>query len=151
MAKSTFGFERPQDSPGFLLWQTTMVWQRAIKAALEIYDVTHAQFVLMAALMWSEEHEQTVTQVMLVRFSNIDKMTVSHSLRALVQNGFVSRTENTQDTRAKSVSLTKSGKTLIKKLVPLVENVDAQFFGALGAREQKTLIQLFNALLPPAK
>ena len=38
MTNSPFGFDAPEDSPGFLLWQTTISWQRMIKQALELYD-----------------------------------------------------------------------------------------------------------------
>ena len=55
MPKSAFGFEEPEDSPGFLLWQVTVSWQRAIKSALEPYKITHPQFVIMALLMWFTE------------------------------------------------------------------------------------------------
>ncbi len=35
MTDSVFGFEQPEHSPGFLLWQTTITWQRLIKKALD--------------------------------------------------------------------------------------------------------------------
>jgi hypothetical protein len=35
-AKSAFGFEVPEASPGFLLWQTTTAWQRLIKKMLDL-------------------------------------------------------------------------------------------------------------------
>ena len=71
-----FGFDRPEDSPGFLLWQTTMIWQRQIKRVLEAYDVSHAQFVIMATLMWFEAHNYDTTQISIVNWSKLDKMTV---------------------------------------------------------------------------
>ncbi|MFO1259445.1 MAG: hypothetical protein U1E78_13685 [Gammaproteobacteria bacterium] len=40
MSNLPFGFDTPQDSPGFLLWQTTMVWQRQIKKSLETLAVS---------------------------------------------------------------------------------------------------------------
>ena len=30
MSKAPFGFDKPEDSPGFVLWQTTTTWQRLI-------------------------------------------------------------------------------------------------------------------------
>ncbi len=50
MTNPPFGFDAPEDSPGFLLWQTTISWQRMIKKALEPHDISHAQFVIMAIL-----------------------------------------------------------------------------------------------------
>ena len=74
--KSAFGFEAPEDSPGFLLWQTTITWQRLIKKALEAHDVSHAQFVVMAVLLWFEEHQEDPTQIAIARLSKLDQMTV---------------------------------------------------------------------------
>ena len=56
MSNLPFGFDTPENSPEFLLWQTTMIWQRQIKKALEQYNVSHAQFVIIATLMWFEAH-----------------------------------------------------------------------------------------------
>jgi len=43
--------------------------------------------------------------------------------------GLLTQVEHTTDTRAKSVSLTEQGKTMIHKLIPIVESIDAAFFG----------------------
>ncbi len=147
MAKSTFGFDAPEASPGFLLWQTTVTWQRLIKKILEEYDVSHAQFVIMAILLWFEENHEETTQSLIVNMSKLDKMTVSKSLKKLVAQGFVNRTENQLDTRVKSVTLTQTGKVLVKKLVPLVEKIDAEFFGVLPQKDQCALINILDQLM----
>lgn len=146
MTNLPFGFERPEDSPGFLLWQTTMVWQRQIKKALEPYDISHPQFVIMASLLWFEAHHYNTTQILIVNFSKLDKMTVSKALKTLVVLGLVSRVEHETDTRAKSVSLTDKGKLLVHQLVPIVEGIDAQFFDKASKLEQQTLIQILGKL-----
>lgn len=46
---------RPQDSPGFLLWRSTLRWQRTIIAALRPLELTHVQFVLLASTWWLTE------------------------------------------------------------------------------------------------
>src|SRR5687768_10493839 len=104
MSNLPFGFDKPKDSPGFLLWQITMVWQRKIKKALESYDISHAQFVIMATLMWFEAHHYDTTQVLIVNWSKLDKMTVSKSLKKLVTLEYVNRLEHATDTRAKRVT-----------------------------------------------
>jgi hypothetical protein len=38
----------PDKSPGFLLWQVTLRWQRKVTIALAPLDLTHVQFVLLA-------------------------------------------------------------------------------------------------------
>lgn len=144
--RSPFGFEKPEDSPGFLLWQTTTMWQRLIKTALEPFDISHPQFVIMATLAWFEEHDYDTMQVSIVNWSKLDKMTVSQSLKKLAAQGFVQRAEHKVDTRAKMVILTDKGRKLIGTLVPLVESIDAEFFGQLPKKDEQSLINILNKL-----
>lgn len=144
MPELPFGFEKPADSPGFLLWQTTIIWQRLIKDALEPYDVSHSQFVIMALLLWFEKNAYDTTQILIVNWSKLDKMTVSKAINKLLSKGFLTRFEHKTDTRAKSVLLTASGKKLIYKLVKIVENVDANFFGGVSTMEQKKLMNILH-------
>lgn len=141
-----FGFERAEDSPGFLLWQTSMIWQRLIKQALEPYDISHSQFVIMATLKWFELHDFETTQVSIINWTKLDKMTVSKSLKKLVSLELVTRTEHEIDTRAKSVSLTPKGKDLISKLIPIVESIDSEFFGQTEKDNQQIFIQTLRKL-----
>lgn len=146
MSKLPFGFDKPEDSPGFLLWQTTTIWQRLIKKALEPYDISHAQFVIMATLLWFEFHGHDTTQILIVNWSKLDKMTVSKSLKKLAMQKLVRRVEHETDTRAKSVSLSGKGKALVQQLVPIVEKIDAEFFGKIPRTDQKKLIQMLGEL-----
>jgi len=147
MVDSVFSVERAEDSPGFLLWQTTMTWQRRIKKALEPYQVSHAQFVLLAILLWFEKINQEATQIILANWSKLDKMTVSKSLKVLAAQDYIARTEHEKDTRAKKVILTPTGKALASQLVPIVEGIDKQFFGVLSQIDQKDLLRLLNQMI----
>lgn len=141
-----FGFAKPEDSPGFLLWQTTMTWQRLIRKALEPYGINHPQFVIMATLLWFQSHDYETTQINIAKWTQLDKMTVSKSLKPLITNGLVTREEHHADTRAKCVSITPKGKQLLDTLVRVVEGVDALYFSKLKSEQQTSLIQLFRQL-----
>ncbi len=149
MSNLTFGFDHPEDSPGFLLWQTTVIWQRRIKKILEAYDISHAQFVIIALLLWIEESSSNASpnQVTLVQLSKLDKMTVSQALKKLSTKALIHRVEHAVDTRAKTVTLTQEGKNLIKKLVPLVEKEDADFFKTLAFEQKNTMKNLLLQLV----
>lgn len=147
MDNSVFGFDQPEESPGFLLWQTTITWQRLIKKALDPYDISHAQFVILAITMWFESNNQAVSQSLIIRQSKLDKMTVSKSLKKLVLDNYVKRMEHKDDTRAKAVLLTKKGKLLISKLVPIVEKVDDDFFHGIKKADRVSLINLLSDLV----
>ena len=125
---NTFSVENAEDSSGFLLWQVTNLWQREIRKALEPYDLTHSQFVLMASIHWLTLQNQLVTQIVLSAHTKIDPMTTSTVLRTLQTKGFVKRIEHPTDTRAKIVTITEKGKEVIKKAVVSVETFDTEFF-----------------------
>ena len=144
---SAFGFDRPEDSPGLVLWQTTITWQRLIKKALDPYEISHAQFVILAITLWFESKNQEVSQSLIIRQSKLDKMTVSKSLKKLVAEGYVKRMEHKEDTRAKAISLTKKGKELTSKLVPIVEGIDEAFFGTIKKADRQSLIHALNNLI----
>src|SRR2546421_4617201 len=109
MAEKIFSFKKAEDSSGFLLWQVTTYWQRGIKKGLDKHNLTHAQYVLLASLMWLARKKENVTQIDLSNHSKIDPMTTSTVLRTLQTKGFVERKEHFSDTRAKIVALTENG------------------------------------------
>jgi len=145
MKKSHFKATAKQ-SLGFLLWQVTTIWQREIKTALEPLGLSHSGFVLLASLLWFEEQEVIVTQTTLIEHTKLDKMTVSKSLKVLEKNGFVLRTENEKDTRAKTILLSDEGRSLAIESVKIVEGVDGSFFSAITAEERDILNGLFLKL-----
>lgn len=147
MTHSVFGFDQPEDSPGFLLWQTTITWQRLIKKALDPYGIAHAQFVILAITMWFESKNHSVSQSLIIRQSKLDKMTVSKALKKLVAGGYVKRIEHKEDTRAKSVFLTKKGKELASKLIPIVEKIDEDFFNGIKKTDRLFFINILNNLV----
>ena len=57
----------PGESPGFLLWHTTLRWQRDIAAALAPLDLTHVQFVLLACAWWLNNQGEHPNQLALAR------------------------------------------------------------------------------------
>ena len=146
MPKPPFNFDTPEQSPGFLLWQITISWQRLIKKALEPHNISHAQFVILGIVLWWHKKNKDVTQIDIIGMSKLDKMTVSKSLKKLVGMHLVERSEHHEDTRAKTVKLTKSGATLVKKLVPIVENIDNVFFGQLENKEEQSLMMILQKL-----
>jgi DNA-binding MarR family transcriptional regulator len=130
--EKVFSVESPEESSGFLLWQVTSLWQREIRKALEKFDLTHSQFVLLASIFWFHEQKESVTQVQLSAHTKIDPMTTSTVLRTLQAKGFVQRQEHATDTRAKVVALTDTGKKIIRPAIKAVESFDRKFFEILG-------------------
>ncbi|WP_343328381.1 MarR family winged helix-turn-helix transcriptional regulator [Polaribacter staleyi] len=132
MKEIEFQFKSPNDSPGYLLGQVTMLWQRKLKIVLDPLDLTQTQFVLLAALGWLSKKKNVVTQVDIANQSNADRMMVSKVLRTLEKKNFINRQEHQTDTRAKVVTLTVKGTDVLQKALTAVENADLDFFSILG-------------------
>lgn len=130
--KMEFHFKRPEDSPGYLLGQLTMLWQRKQKRVLDPLDLTHTQFALLCALAWLSRESEKVTQVDIANQGNADRMMVSKVLRTLEEKKFITRQEHPTDTRAKTIKMTPEGEIVLQKAIVSVENVDLAFFSSLG-------------------
>lgn len=130
--KIEFHFKKPEDSPGYLLGQLTMLWQRRLKRVLDPLNLTHTQFALLCALAWLSAESNTVTQIDIANQSNADRMMVSKVLRTLEDKKFITRHEHPTDTRAKTIRLTTTGEILLQKAIIIVETADLDFFGSLG-------------------
>ncbi|WP_395066142.1 MarR family winged helix-turn-helix transcriptional regulator [Flavobacterium sp.] len=142
-----FHFKSPKDSPGYLLGQLTMLWQRKLKKVLDPLDLTQTQFVLLAALGWLSKTNNAVTQVDIANQSNADRMMVSKVLRTLQEKGFITRQEHKTDTRAKTIQLTTNGETVLQKAIIEVENADLDFFSGLDEKLSsfnKNMMQLID-------
>lgn len=138
-------FAKPQESPGFLLWQVSNAWQRLQLEALADLELTHVQFVLLAGVVWLHEDEAPLTQVRLAAHARTDVMMTSQVVRALEAKRLIRRTPHPTDTRAKALAPTKSGRDLARRAVERVEKADAQFFAVLGS-EVGELTQLLRRL-----
>lgn len=137
--KIEFKFKSPNESPGYLLGQLTLLWQRKHKKVLDPLNLTQTQFVLLAALGWLSRENDNVTQVDIANQGNADRMMVSKVLRTLETKKFVSRQEHQTDTRAKVIKLTNEGSKILQKALIAVENADIDFFSVLGKN-----LTLFN-------
>lgn len=126
-----FIFKKPEDSPGYLLGQLTLLWQRKHKKVLDPLDLTQTQFVLLASIAWLSKTNNKLTQVEIANHNNFDRMMVSKVLRTLQTKKLITREEHDTDTRAKIVSLTTNGKTILQEALTAVENADIDFFSDL--------------------
>lgn len=129
--KIEFHFKSPNDSPGYLLGQLTMLWQRKQKKVLDPLDLTATQFVLLASLGWLSKNSNSVTQVDIANQANLDRMMVSKVLRTLEEKKFITRQEHEKDTRAKIIELTNKGAEILQKAIVAVENADINFFSTI--------------------
>jgi len=124
-------FGEADESTGLLLWQVTNRWQAAQRAALQPFGLTHVQFVLAAALTWLGA-DGPVSQRQLADVAGTDPMMTSQVVRVLEGRGLVDRAAHPEDRRARALTVTRSGRTLVNRAIVAVEASDEAFFAALG-------------------
>ena len=141
-------FNSAGESPGFMLWQVTNIWQRAMRKTLEPFELTHPQFVLLFSCKWlNEQNDQSgITQVQLAQHVKMDVNVTSQVLRTLEKKGYIKRRPHPTDSRANVISVTMSGDELASRAVQAVETEDRAFFSGLG-NEIGNLNQLLQKLL----
>lgn len=132
---SPFKHASPDDSPGFLLWKVTGLWQKKLAVILDKFGITQTQYAILASLRWFDEQGELISQSHIATHAKIDKMTLSKAIRKLELNGLVSREQSAVDNRAVTIRLLPQGKALVKHAVVAIENADDNFFSCLADGE----------------
>lgn len=142
--KIKYKYSDTKESPGFLLWQVTMLWQRIIKRELDKLGLTHTQFVLLSVLNWLSTQQEIVTQTDVADNSKVDRVMASKVLRTLETKGFIQRKEHPIDIRANAVLLNEKGFSILQQAIVIVEGIDQKFFGILEKDICEELILLLQ-------
>jgi len=130
------GSDAARESPGYLLWLMSNKWQAQQRSALQPFDLTHVQFVLLACLVYAPGN-QSLTQIQLAERAETDPMMTSQVLRKLEARGRVRRMSNAHDRRSVRLAPTAKGIKLVHEAIEAVEAVDQEFFGTLGVDTPK--------------
>ena len=131
----------PAESPGLLLWRTTMRWQRVMTAALAPLDLTHVQFVLLASAMWLGRNGVPPNQVQLAAQAGTEVKMTSDVVVRLEAKGLIAREADPQDSRAKVIRITPAGAAAAQRAIVAVEAADAAFFAPVNEAELVGLLQ----------
>lgn len=129
------------ESPGLLLWRTTLRWQRVMTAALAPLELTHVQFVLLASTMWLARNGEAPNQVQLAAQAGSEPKMTSDVVGRLEAKGLLTRENDPRDSRAKIIRVTKAGAAVAQHAITAVEEADAAFFAAVDERKLVALLR----------
>jgi len=134
-------FSGPSESPGLLLWRTTMRWQRVMTAALAPLDLTHVQFVLLASAMWLGRNGEPPNQVQLAAQAGTEVKMTSDVVARLEAKGLIVREADPRDSRAKVIRVTAAGAAAAQQAIVAVEAADSVFFEPVDEAQLVGLLQ----------
>lgn len=125
----------PLQSPAYQLWLTSNAWQRQVRKVLLPFNLTHVQFVVLAAIsLLSEQYDHCVTQIHVARFAGIDENMTSQVIRCLESEKLLEKQKHPTDGRAFRLVLTEKSTPLIKDARAAVKAAAQDFFSPLGER-----------------
>ncbi len=138
--------EAPEEMTGILFWKITYLWQREINKNLKDVDLTHSHFALLSGVAWLEKQGDPITQIKLANFTQTNAMVTSKIIRTLEGKGFIGRTSEGKDSRAKYLYITPKGSKTLNKALIIVENTNKEFFKVLGHEKKQFDKNLLNIL-----
>ena len=144
---SPFKHAEADDSPGFLLWKITALWQQTLAGVLDDFGITQTQYAILASLRWFEERHQPATQTHLAEHAKLEKMTLSKAIRRLEEDGLVKRAQSSSDGRATQVRFTAKGRKITEAAIVAIEKADDGFCATLSAAELAKYKALMVALV----
>ena len=142
-------FKQPEDSLGYLLWQTAHGWMRRLNSELLEMGLTHLQMIALGSTAWLTRISATPSQARLAKFCAMDPMLISKVVRTLEKKRAIVRTPDPHDTRSKLLSVTDEGNRIILQCIPVIERAYENFFAAVGENEPQfhdTLLRLFRSM-----
>ncbi len=142
-------FKQPEDSLGYLLWQTAHGWMRRLNSSLLEAGMTHLQYIVLGSTLWLTRTAKPPSQARLAEFCAMDPMLISKVVRALERKHAIRRAPDPRDTRSKLLNLTDEGVAIILRCIPLVESAYEEYFTPVGGDEAQfhaTLMRLFHAM-----
>lgn len=139
-------YEKPEESPGYLLWKVSLQWRTTIEETLKKLGLTHPQFVVLATTGWLTRKGTKVAQIDIGKASGLDPNTTSQILRGLEAKKLIKRTLSLNE-RSKSPILTALGSEKLAKAMPAVEKADEAFFKVLNSKQKNDFVVLFQKLI----
>ncbi len=133
---------RLDDQVGFLL---RLAYQRHISifGAQTPGDITPVQFSILYRLM---ESRKPVSQNALGRLIGMDAATTKGVVSRLITRGLIGKTEDEEDRRRYSLSITDAGREIMQSYVPRMRDVSEATLSPLSSADREVLIELLKRL-----
>ena len=122
---------RPEESAGYLVRDTHLLFARALRNRLQSHQITPGQWYFLRTL-WDEEG---LSQRELSRRVGTTEPTTVSALRLLERNGMIERVRNPDDRRTINIFLTDKARDMKSELMPVAFEVNDIATGGLTEAE----------------
>jgi DNA-binding MarR family transcriptional regulator len=135
-------FGRLPDYIGYQLRQAQSAVFRDLSRTLRDSGVTPGEFSLLTML----QANPGINSITLTRIYQLDKATLSLSIKGLVRRGLISSTRNAADRRYYSLALTPAGRTVLRRVTGRVEKQEQDMDAVLRPGERARLLDLLQRI-----
>jgi DNA-binding MarR family transcriptional regulator len=129
--------------PSYLAGNVARIGHRMLLAAVEEHGLRLPQFAVLTAL----SDFGPLAQHELADRLNLNRSHLVGYIDALEERGLVQRERDPDDRRRQHVALTRTGRTLARRLHDVARASQAQFLEVLSASERETLVALLRRVV----
>ncbi|MCJ8314080.1 MAG: winged helix-turn-helix transcriptional regulator [Saccharospirillaceae bacterium] len=110
---------------------------------LSTLDLKVGQFSILRATFFKGSTTNKELQDILV----IDQTTLTRNLKPLIRDGYLQLQPDPEDGRIKNISLSKSGKKLYLKALPIWEQTQKEVLNKIGNKQAQAVLDMSNTFV----
>ena len=127
---------------GYQVRQTQSAIFRDISRSLRATGVTPGEFSLLTMLRANPD----INSITLARIYQLDKATLSLSIKGLARRGLISSTRSANDRRYYSLRLTPAGREVLRRVTRRIESQERAMEAVLAPGERVHLIDMLERI-----
>ncbi|MDB4831470.1 MarR family transcriptional regulator [Hyphomicrobiales bacterium] len=108
-----------------------------LNSILEKYNITPRQYLLLQAI----DYLAGTTQIEIQNKTNIDRTTVSHLVRKLLDKELIKMEINYTDSRVKNIRITPKGRVFTRKIQNKIIRAEEEFLATLNLAKKDRFIE----------
>src|SRR6266705_1459013 len=129
--------------PGYLFRRMQQIAVAIFVEECRTYDLTPVQYAALVAIRTHPGIDATRLSAVIA----FDRSTLGSVIERLQAKRLIERKPSREDKRVKLLHLTKSGRALLREIVPSVDRAQARMLQPLKPAERKTLLALMTQLV----
>jgi DNA-binding MarR family transcriptional regulator len=141
---------QPLDLQNFLPYKLSRLINDLSAGLLRTYSPRFALNVSQWRMLAAAAQLEPTTVTELTQYSGMDKVTVSRSVREMVERKLLTRVLDENDRRRATITLTAEGRDIYQQIAPLAVEYEKHLLGSLEASERAALNQIIDRLLDQA-
>ncbi len=116
---------------GLMLWRSSNIWQSKLRSGLKKFSISLNEFIILESIYLLRK-DIIISQTDLSQFSGVDNSVVSIILKSLNKKKLIIKKIDL-DNRKKNIKLTSEAISLLNKAIPVIKDIENNFFDKLGS------------------